>query len=132
MPNFAGIVPATRGLIAAPWTPASLSLFPVKKRVRIRRATLRSGPRGPRIDEINRFAASPMASRRTLLRLEAIGPLAAPFDVAFLEGEHAHSVTGDDDAAPLAAYYFNFRKTSIYGGSNEIQKNIIAQMMLGL
>ena len=36
------------------------------------------------------------------------------------------------DAAPLAAYYFNFRKTSIYGGSNEIQKNIIAQMILGL
>ncbi|HVE09160.1 MAG TPA: acyl-CoA dehydrogenase family protein, partial [Paraburkholderia sp.] len=35
-------------------------------------------------------------------------------------------------AAPLAAHYFNIRKTSIYGGSNEIQKNIIAQMMLGL
>jgi hypothetical protein len=26
-PDFAGLVPATRGLIAAPWTPASLSLF---------------------------------------------------------------------------------------------------------
>ena len=36
------------------------------------------------------------------------------------------------DAAPLAAHYFNFRKTSIYGGSNEIQKNIITQMILGL
>ena len=34
--------------------------------------------------------------------------------------------------APLAGYYFNFRKTSIYSGSNEIQKNIIAQMILGL
>ena len=63
---------------------------------------------------------------------EAVGPMAAPFDVPFLEGERAHSVAGDDDAAPLAAYYFNFRKTSIYGGSNEIQKNIIAQMILGL
>ena len=29
-------------------------------------------------------------------------------------------------------YYFNFRKTSIYGGSNEIQRNIISQMVLGL
>ena len=28
--------------------------------------------------------------------------------------------------------YFNFRKASIYGGSNEIQRNIIAQMILGL
>ncbi|SAL51342.1 acyl-CoA dehydrogenase family protein [Caballeronia humi] len=68
----------------------------------------------------------------TELMFEAIGPQAAAFDPAFLEGEREHSIAGDDDAAPLAAYYFNFRKTSIYGGSNEIQKNIIAQMILGL
>jgi alkylation response protein AidB-like acyl-CoA dehydrogenase len=35
-------------------------------------------------------------------------------------------------AARLAANYLNLRKTSIYGGSNEIQKNIIAQTILGL
>jgi alkylation response protein AidB-like acyl-CoA dehydrogenase len=35
-------------------------------------------------------------------------------------------------AAPLAARYFNWRKASIYGGSNEIQRNIIAQQVLGL
>jgi alkylation response protein AidB-like acyl-CoA dehydrogenase len=68
----------------------------------------------------------------TELMFDAIGPQAAAFDPAFLEGERATSLTGDDDAAPLAALYFNFRKTSIYGGSNEIQKNIIAQMILGL
>jgi alkylation response protein AidB-like acyl-CoA dehydrogenase len=68
----------------------------------------------------------------TELMIEAAGPLALPFDPAYLEGERAHSVFDDDDAAPLAAYYFNFRKTSIYGGSNEIQRNIIAQMILGL
>jgi alkylation response protein AidB-like acyl-CoA dehydrogenase len=68
----------------------------------------------------------------TELMFEAAGPLAAAFDVPYLEGECEHSRAGADDAAPLAAYYFNFRKTSIYGGSNEIQKNIIAQMILGL
>ena len=68
----------------------------------------------------------------TELMVEAIGPQAAAFDPAYLEGEREHSLAGDDAAAPLAAYYFNFRKTSIYGGSNEIQKNIIAQMILGL
>lgn len=68
----------------------------------------------------------------TELMLEAVGPQGLPFDPAFLEGESAHSAAGDDDAAPLAPYYFNFRKTSIYGGSNEIQKNIITQMILGL
>jgi len=68
----------------------------------------------------------------TELMVEAIGPYALPFDPAYLEGSHAHSAAQEDDAAPLAAYYFNYRKTSIYGGSNEIQKNIIAQMILGL
>ena len=42
----------------------------------------------------------------------------------------------DDDfdtfAAALGPRYANFRKTSIYAGSNEIQRNIMAKMMLGL
>jgi alkylation response protein AidB-like acyl-CoA dehydrogenase len=67
----------------------------------------------------------------TELMVEAAGPLALPFDPAYLEGETEHSIA-DDDAAPLAAHYFNVRKTSIYGGSNEIQRNIITQMILGL
>ncbi len=66
------------------------------------------------------------------LMVEAVGPLALPFDPAYLEGSAEHAVTGEDDAAPLASHYFNFRKTSIYGGSNEIQRNIITQMILGL
>ena len=33
--------------------------------------------------------------------------------------------------APLAGTYFNMRKTTIYGGSNEVQRNIIAQTVLG-
>ena len=33
--------------------------------------------------------------------------------------------------APLASTYFNMRKTTIYGGSNEVQRNIIAQTVLG-
>lgn len=68
----------------------------------------------------------------TELMMEAVGPYALPFDPAYLDGSREHSAAGDDDAAPLAAQYFNYRKTSIYGGSNEIQKNIISQMILGL
>ncbi|NML60860.1 pimeloyl-CoA dehydrogenase large subunit [Massilia sp. RP-1-19] len=66
------------------------------------------------------------------LMVEAVGPLALPFDPDYLEGAAGHAVSGEDDAAPLASHYFNFRKTSIYGGSNEIQRNIITQMILGL
>jgi alkylation response protein AidB-like acyl-CoA dehydrogenase len=35
-------------------------------------------------------------------------------------------------APPLSGQYFNQRKTTIYAGSTEIQKNIISQMILGL
>jgi alkylation response protein AidB-like acyl-CoA dehydrogenase len=70
--------------------------------------------------------------RLTELIVEAAGPMALPFDEAYLEGELEHSVFDDDFAAPLLSHYFNYRKTSIYGGSNEIQRNIISQMILGL
>jgi alkylation response protein AidB-like acyl-CoA dehydrogenase len=75
---------------------------------------------------------SEIQQQLTELMVEALGPDALPFDIDYLEGKSEHAVTGDDAAAPLAGYYFNFRKTSIYGGSNEIQKNIITQMILGL
>ena len=39
---------------------------------------------------------------------------------------------GPDYAATVAPHYFNYRKTSIYAGSNEIQHNIMAKMVLGL
>ena len=39
---------------------------------------------------------------------------------------------GPEHAPGLAARYFNWRKASIYGGSNEIQRNIVAKMVLGL
>jgi len=69
--------------------------------------------------------------RLTELMVEAIGPRALPFHVE--QFEHVpEDVEEGRDIDPLAAYYFNFRKTSIYGGSNEIQKNIMTQMILGL
>ena len=39
---------------------------------------------------------------------------------------------GEGNEADYAARYFNFRKASIYGGSNEIQKNIVSKHVLGL
>ena len=39
---------------------------------------------------------------------------------------------GPDYATGVAGTYFNDRKTSIFGGSNEIQRNIMAKAVLGL
>ncbi len=69
----------------------------------------------------------------TDLLMEAIGPYAAPFQPeAFRDEGWNEAPVGPDYAPALAPLYFNWRKASIYGGSNEIQKNIIAKMVLGL
>ena len=68
----------------------------------------------------------------TELMMEAVGPYALPH-LPMAWGDHwIGARVGPDYAAPLAARYLNYRKTSIYGGSNEIQRNIVAQMVLGL
>ena len=68
----------------------------------------------------------------TELLFEAIGDYAHPYIPEALEDGWNEEPVGPDYAAPLAPHYFNWRKASIYGGSNEIQKNIIAKMVLGL
>ncbi len=66
----------------------------------------------------------------TELLLQAVGPYGLPYRPG-APAEGAVPV-GPSYAAPLGATYLNMRKLSIFGGSNEIQKNIISQMILGL
>ncbi|MGB8338083.1 MAG: acyl-CoA dehydrogenase family protein [Burkholderiales bacterium] len=66
------------------------------------------------------------------LMMEAVGLYAMPYNPDAFDADYKGESIGPKNAAPLAAHYFNLRKTSIYGGSNEIQKNIISQMILGL
>ncbi len=68
----------------------------------------------------------------TELMMEALGPYALPFRPEAMALDAGDEPVGPEYAAPLAARYFNYRKVTIYGGSNEIQRNIIAQMVLGL
>jgi hypothetical protein len=68
--------------------------------------------------------------RLTELLVEAVGVYAAP-DARFLPHDGNRPV-GPDYARGATQTYLNMRKTSIYGGSNEIQRNIIAKMVLGL
>ncbi|ABM52575.1 acyl-CoA dehydrogenase family protein [Burkholderia pseudomallei] len=66
------------------------------------------------------------------LMRRAMGPYAQPFVDAALDADDGEPPGGLPEAASAAAQYFNNRKLSIFGGSNEIQKNIISKMMLGL
>lgn len=67
------------------------------------------------------------------LLLEVAGPYALPDQMLHEDTERWNEPpAGPDWATTLAPHYFNWRKASIYGGSNEIQKNIIAKAILGL
>ena len=66
------------------------------------------------------------------LLLEAVGPYALPQQTHDESERWNEPAIGPDWAGPQAPHYFNWRKASIYGGSNEIQKNIIAKAILGL
>ncbi len=68
----------------------------------------------------------------TELFVEAAGYYAMPYTPERFESGSNVAGIGPDFAAQAGPRYFNTRKTSIYGGSNEIQKNIIAKAVLGL
>nr|WP_174825066.1 acyl-CoA dehydrogenase family protein [Ruegeria arenilitoris] len=63
------------------------------------------------------------------LARRAVGPYAMPFASEAVAGDN--DPIGPDYAAPVAAQYFNNRKLSIFGGSNEIQRGIIAKVKMG-
>jgi len=64
--------------------------------------------------------------------MKAMGYYAAPYIPEAMDRGWNEEPVGPEYAATLAPTYFNMRKASIYGGSNEIQRNIIAKMVLGL
>jgi alkylation response protein AidB-like acyl-CoA dehydrogenase len=68
----------------------------------------------------------------TELLTQAVGPYALQLRREAMAAGYQGDAVGPFHAIPLAAQYLNMRKLSIYGGSNEIQKNIISQMILGL
>jgi len=67
----------------------------------------------------------------TELLIEAIGNYAHPFIPESMDKGWNEEPIGPEYASSIAPHYFNWRKASIYGGSNEIQKNIIAKAVLG-
>lgn len=84
-------------------------------------------------------AASIMKLRGSELRQEiaealvdAIGLAALVFDPTSVVGAGSASPTGHDSAPGIVRDHLHSRAATIYGGSNEIQRNIIAKTVLGL
>jgi alkylation response protein AidB-like acyl-CoA dehydrogenase len=66
------------------------------------------------------------------LNMLVLGPDALPWVPQALDPGWHGLPEGADTSGALVGRYFNQRKTSIFSGSNEIQRNIIAQRILGL
>ncbi|MFL5198316.1 MAG: pimeloyl-CoA dehydrogenase large subunit [Microvirga sp.] len=80
---------------------------------------------------ILKIKGSEIQQATTELLMEVVGPYALPYQDEPEHGQNEPPI-GPDWAGSVAPTYFNWRKISIYGGSNEIQRNIIAKAILGL
>ncbi|QCB48410.1 acyl-CoA dehydrogenase family protein [Hydrogenophaga sp. PAMC20947] len=92
----------------------------------------KSGKNSLDIAGLLKIKGSEIQQRYSELMMLAAGPFAMPFIEEAMEagwqGNYPGGVTAN---APLASTFFNMRKTTIYGGSNEVQRNIVAQTVLG-
>ena len=80
---------------------------------------------------ILKLKGSELQQAATELLLEVAGYAAMEFDLGFLSGA-AESAGDTDWAATIAPNHYWIRHVSIVGGSNEIQRNILAKSVLGL
>lgn len=82
---------------------------------------------------ILKFVGTEMQQAIDELYVEAAGYYALPFVPGQYDAEFpVDERIGEGNETSTALRYFNYRKASIYGGSNEIQKNIVAKHVLGL
>jgi len=89
------------------------------------------GQPGPEVSGL-KIRGSEIQQRITELTMEAVGEYSAPYLPGLLWQGTNEEPVGPEYAHLAAPRYFNTRKTTIYGGSNEIQKGIISKMVLGL
>ena len=77
------------------------------------------------------LARARRVGRGRVLAVEAVGWYGTPFTELRNYDSNIVPVGGEyvDDVSPR---YFNTRKTTIYGGSSEVQRNVLAKAMLGL
>ena len=89
-----------------------------------------SGKQSLDIAGLLKIRGSEIQQRYSELMMLAAGPYALPLIHEAMEAGWQGDAVGALHCAPLAASYLNTRKTTIYGGSNEVQRNIVAQFVL--
>ncbi|QTN27892.1 acyl-CoA dehydrogenase family protein [Rhodoferax sp. AJA081-3] len=94
-------------------------------------AAEKSGKNSLDIAGLLKIRGSEIQQRYSELMMLAAGPFSLPLIREAMEAGWQGDFPGGEVAnAPLASTFFNLRKTTIYGGSNEVQRNIVAQTVL--
>jgi alkylation response protein AidB-like acyl-CoA dehydrogenase len=91
----------------------------------------KSGKQSLDVAGLLKIRGSEIQQRYSELMMLAGGPCTVPYLHEAMEGGWQGDIAIDRFLLPLAGTYFNQRKTTIYGGSNEVQRNIVAQTVLG-
>ena len=91
----------------------------------------KSGKNSLDVAGLLKIRGSEIQQRYAELMMLAAGPYALPLIREAMEAGWQGNYVGAAHCVPLASTYFNMRKTTIYGGSNEVQRNIVSQTVLG-
>ncbi len=92
----------------------------------------KSGKNSLDIAGLLKIRGSEIQQRYSELMMLAAGPFSLPLIQEAMQADWQGDFPGGElSDAPLAGTYFNMRKTTIYGGSNEVQRNIVSQFVLG-
>ena len=81
---------------------------------------------------MTKIVGTELSQKLTELAIEAVGVAGLPLQLDALEPGTGATPIGPEYALTAMPRYLNTRATTIYGGSNEIQRGIIAKMVLGL
>ncbi len=94
-------------------------------------SSLKTGEAPGLMASVVKMRGTEVGQKVTELAVEAVGWYGVPFTELRNYDSNVVPVGGGyvDDAAPR---YFNTRKSTIYGGSSEVQRNIMAKAMLGI
>ena len=94
-------------------------------------SSLKTGDAPGNMASVVKMRGTEVGQKVTELAVEAVGWYGAPFTELRNYDSNIVPVGGEyvDDVSPR---YFNNRKSTIYGGSSEVQRNVLAKAMLGL
>lgn len=96
------------------------------------KAALGSGQSPGALASMTKILGTELSQRVTELAIEAVGVYGLPLQVDAIQPGANLPTVGPDYALTAMPRYLNTRATTIYGGSNEVQRGIIAKMVLGL